>query len=130
MTKLAIYGAVALPFALLDFIWLTLMGDRLYRPVLGDMMRINVWPAVLFYLVYPIGVVMFAVLPAKDPGSARAPMLGMMFGFFTYATYDLTNQATLQNWSTLLTSVDVVWGSALADTCAYLGYLIAVKLDA
>src|SRR5262249_23108691 len=93
-----------------------------------DMLRPapNLTAAAFFYLIYPLGLIAFAVLPAQHEGSAlRAVTSGMMFGFFTYATYDLTNQATLRNWSTTLTIADICWGSFLPGLSAWLGYLVA-----
>lgn len=131
IARLATYLAVAIPFVLIDLVWLKAMGERLYRPALGDMLRSEpqLGPALLFYFIYPIGLLVFAAMPAHNAASGgRALVLGLMFGFFTYATYDLTNQATLRNWSTALTSLDVLWGSALGAACAYLGYLAASRL--
>jgi uncharacterized membrane protein len=130
MTKLIAYLAAGVPFALIDLGWLALMGERLYRPVLGDILRSspNLTAAILFYSIYPIGLVAFAVLPALDhASSSRAFVLGLMYGFFTYVTYDLTNQATLRNWSTVLTSVDVAWGTTLAGICAYIAFQVAAR---
>jgi uncharacterized membrane protein len=79
----------------------------------------------VFYLFYPLGLIIFAVLPAHGEGSLlRALALGVLFGCFTYATYDLTNHATLRNWSTTLTVTDICWGSVLAGFSAAIGYLI------
>lgn len=131
LASIGIYLAVAAPFILVDLVWLKTMSERLYRPALGDILRTDpqLAPALLFYLIYPVGLVVFAVLPAHaSASSARALMLGLLYGFFTYATYDLTNQATLRNWSTALTSLDVLWGSALGATCAYFGYLASLRL--
>jgi uncharacterized membrane protein len=76
-----------------------------------------------------VGLVWFAVLPAHHEGSAlRALISGMLFGCFTYATYDLTNQATLRNWSTTLTIADICWGSLLAALSATAGYLVAQRM--
>jgi uncharacterized membrane protein len=130
MSLLAIYLSVATAFVAIDLIWLTTMVERLYRPALGDMLRPapNLTAAAFFYLIYPLGLIAFAVLPAQHEGSAfRAVTSGMMFGFFTYATYDLTNQATLRNWSTTLTIADICWGSFLAGLSAWLGYLVAER---
>jgi len=128
MNFLFIYLSVAITFATIDMIWLKTMAERLYRPVLGDILRPepNLTAATLFYLVYPLGLIGFAVLPAHYAGSPlRAFLSGVMFGFFTYATYDLTNQATLRNWSTTLTVADICWGSFLAGLSAWIGYLVA-----
>lgn len=126
------YLAVAVTFVAIDMVWLTIMVDRLYRPVLGDMLRAqpNLPAAAVFYLLYPLGLIWFAVLPAQqDGGALRAFTSGLLLGCFTYATYDLTNQATLRNWSTGLTVADVCWGSCLAGVSAWIGFLVAQKLS-
>ena len=131
MNLLLTYLAVAVTFVAVDMIWLGSMVDRLYRPVLGDMLRTapSLPAAAVFYLIYPVGLVIFAVLPAQQEHSAlKAFILGMMFGCFTYATYDLTNQATLRNWSTALTAADICWGTFLAGLSGWLGYLAAQRL--
>jgi uncharacterized membrane protein len=131
MNFLFTYLSVATTFVAIDMIWLKTMAERLYRPVLGDILRPepNLTAAAFFYLLYPIGLIGFAVLPAQYEGNAlRALTSGVMFGCFTYATYDLTNQATLRNWSTTLTIVDIGWGSFLAGISAWLGYLVAHRM--
>ena len=133
MNVLVTYLAVAFVFVTTDFVWLRTMAGRLYQPVLGDLLRPdpNLLAAGAFYFLYPIGLLVFAVLPAQQDGSAlRSLLSGMMFGCFTYATYDLTNQATLRNWSTTLTVVDICWGSLLAGFSAWLGYLVARRMGA
>jgi uncharacterized membrane protein len=131
MRYAAVYLATAVPFMLVDMVWLSLMGGRMYRPILGDILlpQPRLWPAAIFYLLYPLGLLGFAVMPAyHDASSVKALVLGCAFGFFTYATYDLTNQATLRNWTTLLSFLDVLWGSALAAFCAYFGYIASDRL--
>ena len=131
MNLLFIYLSVAVTFVAIDMVWLNIMVERLYRPVIGDMLRAepNLVAAAAFYLLYPIGLIWFAVLPAQQDGSAlRAFTSGLMLGCFTYATYDLTNQATLRNWSTGLTLADVCWGSLLAGVSAWIGFLVAQRL--
>jgi len=131
MRIIAVYLAVAVPFVLIDLVWLKVMGERMYRPILGEILKPEprLWPAMVFYLLYPLGLIGFAALPAFQDGSPiRALVLGFMFGCFTYGTYDLTNQATLRNWTTILTVTDVLWGSALAACCAYFGCLVASRL--
>ena len=111
---------VALVFVgILDLIWLSTMADRVYRPTLGDiMLKSASFPAAaVFYLLYPVGLVVFAIAPALRSGSVvTAVTYGALFGAFTYGTYDLSNQATLRNWTTMLTLVDVAWGTFLAAT--------------
>lgn len=122
-----IYVFILAAFAVVDGIWLSQMGQVLYRPVLGDILADNVRiaPAVVFYLVYPLGIELFAVLPALRANSlAHAVVYGALFGLFAYATYDLTNHATLRNWSTTITLADLAWGTfatGLAATVAFLG---------
>jgi len=131
MNFLVTYLSVAVTFVALDMIWLGTMVERLYRPVMGDMLRSepNLAAAALFYLTYPLGLIWFAVLPAQQDGSAlRAFAPGALLGCFSYATYDLTNQATLRNWSTGLTLADVCWGALLAGVSAWTGFLLAQKM--
>lgn len=103
----------ALAFLALDAVWLTTMTPRLYRPALGHLMAPQLaWlPAVLFYACYVAGIVWFAVAPAV---AERRPLLalvnGVLLGLFAYATYDLTNQATLRDWPWLVTACDMAWG--------------------
>jgi uncharacterized membrane protein len=126
MNFVTTYFSIAVTFIAIDMVWLKTMADRLYKPVLGDLLRPepNLIAAILFYILYPVGLLGFAVMPAHEEASAlRAFTSGMMFGCFTYATYDLTNQATLRNWSTTLTIADICWGSVLAGVSAWVGYL-------
>ena len=126
-----LYLAVAIPFLALDAVWLSIMSQVLYKPVLGDILRgkPNLWAAAVFYLLYPAGLAFFAVLPSLGKNSlTQAAGTGLLFGFFTYATYDLTNQATLRNWSTTLTLADLAWGSALAACCSAIAYLVIQKM--
>ena len=111
--------ATTVAFLALDAVWLTTMGSRLYQPAIGHLMRADVdWiAAALFYVLYLAGLAAFALAPSKDAGSAAAR--GALFGLVAYATYDLTNQATLRDWPWLVTVVDLAWGSfASAMACA------------
>jgi uncharacterized membrane protein len=116
----------------LDAIWLTTTNATLYRPVLGAILIPGVRPvaAVLFYVLYLVGVVIFAVAPAIRSGRwLDATRMGALFGFFCYATYDLTNQATLLVWATKITILDLCWGTFLTASGATAGYF-ASKLAA
>jgi len=129
-TMIAAYLSTLVAFVLVDFMWLSTMAARLYRPILGDVLApsVNFVPAITFYLLYPIGIVAFAILPAlKSGGISAALTYGAMFGFFTYATYDLTNHATLRNWAWQITLLDVAWGSILACFAAAVGFWMAEK---
>jgi uncharacterized membrane protein len=122
------YCATLLAFAGIDFVWLSFAGERLYRPVLKDILidGFEPAPAVAFYLLFAAGLVILAVRPGLDASSLRlAAGNGALMGFFAYATYDLTNQATLRNWTTPLTLADLAWGTALSALAAALGYTAA-----
>ena len=115
----------------LDMAWLGTMASRLYKPAMGDIALdgARLMPAAAFYLIYPIGLLIFCVLPALNEKSPQTALLyGALFGFFNYATYDLTNQATLRNWPLQLTLVDIAWGTALGAVTALAGYMITSKV--
>jgi uncharacterized membrane protein len=122
------YCAVLLIFVTVDLIWLGGLAKRFYRTQLAGLMadNFNAWAAATFYLVYPLGVVAFAVMPALPSGSwTDAAAWGAMLGFFAYATYDLTNLATLRGWPLRLAIVDMLWGTTLTALVAAGGHLIA-----
>jgi len=125
------YLSSLLTFVACDMVWLGLMAPRFYRPILGDsaLAGVNLPPAIAFYLLYPVGLVIFAVMPGlRGGGVTQAAIWGALFGLFTYATYDLTNQATLRNWSSVLTVVDVAWGTILGAFAASGATWIAGRL--
>ncbi len=111
----------------IDLIWLKLAAARLYRPVLGDIMldKPRLSAAIVFYLLYTAGVVTFVGAAALRNGNwTHAALYGALFGLFCYATYDLTNQATLRNWSLQLTIIDMIWGATLTALSATAAYFI------
>lgn len=125
------YLAALVTMVAADMAWLGVMAPRYYRPTLGDIMisGVNLPPAIVFYLIYPLGLVIFAINPALKAGSVGTALLyGALFGFFTYATYDLTNQATLRNWTTQLTLIDVAWGTLLAAVASAVAFWVVTKL--
>jgi uncharacterized membrane protein len=131
MIYLTTYFSTLVVFVLCDMAWLGTMASRLYRPTLRDIMLtdVNLPAGIVFYLIYPVGLVIFAVLPALKSGSlAQATLSGALLGFFTYMTYDLTNQATLRNWTTQLTLVDAGWGTLLGAIAATAGFWLTTKL--
>jgi uncharacterized membrane protein len=133
MTSVIGYGAALVAFAIVDMIWLAVMSERLYRPTLGDLLAatVNLPAAIAFYLIFPISLTVFAVTPALRGGSATtAALYGGLLGFFAYATYDLSNQATLRNWTTQLTLIDVAWGTVLSALAGAAGYLAASRYAA
>jgi uncharacterized membrane protein len=131
MSNLTAYGCALVTFLIADMAWLGTMSSRFYKPIMGDMLleRFNLGPAAVFYLLYPLGLVIFAVSPALRSGNlTTAIQLGALFGLFTYGTYDLTNQATLRNWTTSLTLVDMAWGGILGALTAAVSYLVTNRL--
>lgn len=121
------YAATALVFLAIDFVWLTRIAKQFYYSRLGDILLTSprLGAAVAFYALYVIGIVIFAVAPAlRDGSAATAAIYGALFGFFAYATYDMTNYATVRNWSLVVSLVDIAWGTALTGVSAYAGYWI------
>jgi uncharacterized membrane protein len=128
------YVCSALAFLVLDIAWLSFAVERIYRPNLGDMLAAKVClaPAVVFYLLYIGGLVFLAVAPALKAGSpGRAALAAAVFGLVAYATYDLTNQATMRVWSLKVTVADMAWGtfaSSLAGLAGFWGARAAGRL--
>jgi uncharacterized membrane protein len=121
-TLFVAYLSALLSFLLLDAVWLSLMGPRLYKPALGSLMASDVdWlAAVLFYAIYLAGLLVFAIAPALAEGAPGAALWrGAFFGLVAYATYDLTNQATLRDWPWAITVADLVWGSFVSGVSAW-----------
>ena len=123
-----VYLISLVAFLAIDVIWLFTMSGRFYKPQLGGLMRdqANLLVALAFYLFYVVGVLVLAVGPALDAGSAlKAAALGALLGFVAYGTYDFTNLATLNGWPPLVTVVDIVWGTSLTAVMATIGYYVA-----
>ena len=126
MLKLVVsYLATAAVFVTMDAGWLTIMGPKVYKPVIGPLLAKTVDPgaAVAFYLLYIVGLMVFAIRPALAGADWRlAPLYGALLGLVAYGTYDLTNQATLRLWSIGITVADLGWGmtaSAIASTAGF-----------
>lgn len=131
ITYVTAYAAAFVAFVAADMVWLGLMVNRVYRPALGDILipGVNLPPAIIFYLLFPVGLSIFAVLPAlKSKSTAMAVGYGALFGFFTYATYDLSNYATLRNWTVQVTAIDMAWGTVLGAIAALVAYLVTAKV--
>jgi uncharacterized membrane protein len=132
MTYLVAYVTILAVFGIIDAGWLSTMGAILYRPTLGDILLTNlrITPAIAFYLLYPIGVVVFAVLPAlRSETLSIAFLLALLFGAIAYGTYDLTNYATLRNWTLTITLVDICYGAVTSGLAATAAYLLARKFS-
>ena len=128
LSWIAAYAGSALAMLALDGLWLGQTADRLYRPQLGNLLLdgYRLAPAAIFYLLYVAGVVALAVAPGLS--AERWPVAlsrGLVLGLVAYATYDLTNQATLRHWPTIVTFVDMSWGTILTGAAATAGYFAA-----
>jgi uncharacterized membrane protein len=127
----AAYAATLAALLALDAVWLGLIAPGWYQQGLGPLLapQPDLAAAALFYFVYPLGLVIFAVAPqAGTQGLAGAARAGAMFGFFAYATYDLSNLATLRGWPWGLSLLDVAWGSALSAAAASAGKALLDRL--
>lgn len=122
-----IYLTAFVAFFAIDLIWLGVVAKNIYSRYLGFIMKETPnWGAAMgFYLLYIIGLVFFVISPALEKGSWQyALFAGMFFGFITYATYDLTNYATLKDWPGIITLIDLIWGSVLGGSVSIITYLI------
>jgi uncharacterized membrane protein len=117
-------------FFAIDMVWLVLVAKRFYQEQIGSLMRpdINWFAAIIFYLLFITGLVIFVISPAIEKHSwMHALLFGALFGLITYATYDLTNLATLKNWPLKVTIVDLIWGTVLSASISVITYVIATK---
>lgn len=123
---------IALPvFFAIDMVWLGLVAKNFYAKQIGALMKTNInWAAaIIFYLIFIFGLVVFVVTPAMEKKTwTQALVLGALFGFVCYATYDLTNLAVAKDWPLLVTIVDLVWGAVLAASVSTITYFIAQKI--
>ena len=123
---------IALPvFFVIDMVWLVLVAKKFYQEQIGFLMKpdINWFAAIIFYLLFIAGLIIFVISPAVEKHSwVHALLFGALFGLITYATYDLTNLATLKDWPLLVTVVDLIWGTVLASAISLITYLIANKI--
>lgn len=128
ITKLLIsYALTFAVFLLIDMAWLGFIAKGLYKKYLGGFLsdQVNWTAAIVFYLLFVVGVFIFAIMPSVEKGSVvSAIVLGALFGFFTYATYDLTNLATLKNWPLNIVFIDILWGSVLTGIVSTAGFYI------
>ena len=126
MFYLKLYFCTLIAFFAIDMVWLGLVARGFYQKHLGFLLRPdpNWTAAIVFYLLFVAGLLVFVVVPSLQAGSAKkALLLGALFGLITYATYDLTNLATLKDWPWIVTAVDLLWGGILATSVGYLGFL-------
>lgn len=124
---------IAFPvFLAIDMVWLTLVAKNFYAHHLGYLMakNPNLFAAAVFYFIFIAGLIYFVITPALTTQSwSHALLAGTFFGFVTYATYDLTNLATLKDWPLIITIVDLIWGMVLSATISIITYFIASFLE-
>ena len=121
------YALTALVFFAIDLVWLGLVARDVYGRFLGHLLAddVNWVAAIVFYLLFIVGIFIFAIVPGVVRESAtHAVLMGALFGFFTYATYDLTNLATLEGWPVGIVFIDIAWGIVLTGSVALAGYHI------
>jgi uncharacterized membrane protein len=128
MVHLVGYAGILVLFGAIDALWLSLMGPVLYRSTLGDILlaQVRLGPAIVFYVVYPVGLLVLALTPALKSNSITVAIgYGFLLGAISYATYDLTNFATLRNWTLQLTLVDIAYGAVVSGLAAAAGFVAA-----
>lgn len=125
MEAVKAYIIAFITFFLIDIVWLVVVARKLYRQELGFLMsdKPNWIAAVIFYLIFILGIVFFVIHPALEKESwTYALFAGLLFGFITYATYDLTNLATVKNWPLKITIIDLIWGTSLGGLVSTITY--------
>lgn len=128
---LTAYVATLVVFLGIDFVWLSFVARKFYYDRLGPLLleQPNFAAASIFYLFYVMGIVHLAIIPAlRDGSTSTAVINAAVFGLLAYATYDITNVATLKGWSWEVVAVDIVWGGVLSAVSAYAGYTITKSI--
>ncbi len=130
MKYIALFLTSTVIFFAIDMLWLGFVAKNFYREKLSFIFTGEVnWPAALiFYLIYIVGILYFAILPALNTGNWNLALLnGALLGFLCYATYDLTNMATIKQWPLIVVVVDIIWGTVLTGSVAVLSYFVASR---
>lgn len=130
MKNLLLYGITTIIFFAIDMVWLGVVARNLYKQKLGFIVspEVNWAAAIIFYLIYIGGILFFAVLPASKEMSWQTALLnGALLGGMCYATYDLTNMATIAKWPLEIVVIDIVWGMVLTGSVAILSYFASAK---
>jgi uncharacterized membrane protein len=131
MPYLVAYFTALIVFGAVDALWLSLMGPVLYRPVLADILAPNLRlaPAIAFYFLFPAGIIVFGALPGIRSGTLTSAFaFALLFGALAYATYDLTNYATLRVWTLQITLLDIGYGALASGVAAIVACLVARSL--
>jgi len=128
---LKLYIATLIAFFAIDMVWLSLVARTFYRQHLGYLMAPNTnWlAAIIFYLLFLVGLLVFVVAPGLEANSLKMTLVrAALFGLITYATYDLTNLATVKDWPVILTIVDMTWGTVLSVAVSYVSFVVGKRL--
>lgn len=126
-----LYAIAFAVFLAIDAVWLTLIAKNFYAKYIGFLMakNPNLWAALIFYIIFIAGLVFFVITPALDKKMwTQALFAGLFFGLVTYATYDLTNLATIKDWPLIVTIVDLIWGMTVSASVSVITYFIAYKI--
>lgn len=126
-----LYAIAFTVFLAIDAVWLTLIAKNFYAKHIGYLMakNPNLWAALIFYLIFIAGLIFFVITPALDKKMwTHALLAGLFFGLVTYATYDLTNLATVKDWPLIVTIVDLIWGMCVSAVVSVTTYFLALKL--
>lgn len=118
-------------FLIIDLIWLNIIAKNLYQKEIGSLLlkNPNLVPALLFYLLFIFALLVLVLIPGiKEGGFLKTLLMAALFGLTTYATYDLTNLATLDGWNLKITIIDLIWGTSISTITALFGYLIGSKI--
>lgn len=123
---LKLFFMSATVFLVFDLIWLLIVSNKMYQQFIGHLMgEVKIIPAILFYLIYIIGIVFFVLLPGIEKNRISFTLFsGALFGFICYATYDLTNFATLTKWPIKMVIIDLLWGTAVTAITSGIVYII------
>ena len=126
MKHAGVYLAIFLTMFVVDMIWLGVIAKSTYGNAMGPLLspNPNLWAAASFYLLFPAGLLIFAVLPQTGSPVLKAALMGALFGFFAYSTYDLTNLAVVKGWPLGLTFIDMAWGTLVSGIAATAGKLM------
>ena len=122
---LILYSCTLVIMIIVDMVWLNAIASDFYKKHMGDLLEFHLLPGILFYLVYVAGIVIFVSGSAAASSWQSVLLYGALFGFFAYATYDLTNLTTLRGWSPTLAIVDMAWGTFITAMAATGGWYIA-----
>lgn len=127
MNYIKMYLISLVIFLVIDGFWLLVVSKNLYTKEIGHLMvdNANIIVALIFYVIFLVGLVYFVINPAIESGNILKLLISAaLFGLVTYATYDLTNLATLKNWPLKITIIDLIWGTSLSTIVSYLTYII------